>query len=136
MPQLIVLIGKEERRISYQPGPSVREILEGAGAQVRTACRGHGACGLCEIRLLGGGTPEPTLNERLHLTRPSVWPGGCAWPVSCGLKGICAWRFSMPRPPANGRVLSGEGFPSLRLAPGPFARGKAPRGQEPPGGGR
>ncbi len=132
MPQLIVLIGKEERRISYQPGPSVREILEGAGAQVRTACRGHGACGLCEIRLLGGGTPEPTLNERLHLTHPRLARGVR---LACQLRPQGDLRLEVlnAAPPSKWQILAGEGFPSSAWPPAPAPAARLPEVKRPLG---
>ncbi|MGD0827963.1 MAG: ASKHA domain-containing protein [Desulfobaccales bacterium] len=132
MPQLIVLIGKEERRISYEPGPSVREILEGGGAQVRTACRGHGACGLCEIRLLGGGTLEPTLNERLHLTRPRLARGVR---LACQLRPQGDLRLEVlhAAPPSKWRGLSGEGFPSSAWPPAPWPVARLPEVKSPLG---
>jgi uncharacterized 2Fe-2S/4Fe-4S cluster protein (DUF4445 family) len=110
VPQLIVLIGKEERRVSFAPGPSVRDILEEAGYQVRTACRGHGACGLCEIRLLAGLPPEPTLSERLHLDQERLAQGVR---LACQVRPLGDLRLEIlnPAPPTKWQSLSCEGFP-------------------------
>lgn len=68
MPELILGIDGETHRIPFEPGPSVRDILDATDFRVRSGCRGIGACGLCRVRVAGGEAGEPTQNERLHLT--------------------------------------------------------------------
>jgi uncharacterized 2Fe-2S/4Fe-4S cluster protein (DUF4445 family) len=111
MPQLTVIVGQEERRVSFHPGPSLRDILEEAGYQVHTACRGHGACGLCEIRLLAGRLPEPGLNEHLHISPEDLARGVR---LACQVRPLEDLRIEIlqPVPPPKWQSLSCE-----RLAP-------------------
>ena len=110
MPQLTVLIDKEEYRITFEPGPSARDILEEAGYRVRTACRGHGACGLCEIRLLAGLWPEATLSERLHITPERLAEGVR---LACQLRPLGDLHLEIlnPAPPTKWQRVSRKGFP-------------------------
>ena len=110
MPQLTVLIGQEERRLSFQPGPSLRDILEEAGYQVRTACRGHGACGLCEVRLLAGQTAEPNLSERLHIA-PERLAQGVRLACQVRPEGDLKLEILHPAAPTKWQSVSCEGFP-------------------------
>jgi uncharacterized 2Fe-2S/4Fe-4S cluster protein (DUF4445 family) len=75
MPELILGIGGEIHRIHFEPGPSVRDILDVTDFRVRSGCRGIGACGLCRVRVAGGKAGEPTQNERLHLTSAQLSQG-------------------------------------------------------------
>ncbi|PWB57695.1 MAG: ferredoxin [Nitrosomonadales bacterium] len=67
MPDLLLRLDDGTRRIPFEPGPSIREILDTTDFRVRSGCRGIGACGLCRVRLIEGESGEPTQNERLHL---------------------------------------------------------------------
>ena len=110
MAQLTVFIGQEERRLSFQPGLSLRDILEEAGYQVRTACRGHGACGLCEVRLLAGRAAEPNLSERLHIAPERLAQGVR---LACQLRpqGDLKLEILHPAAPTKWQSVSCEGFP-------------------------
>lgn len=68
MPELILGIDGATHRIPFEPGPSVRDILDATDFRVRSGCRGIGACGLCRVRVVEGEAGEPTQNECLHLT--------------------------------------------------------------------
>ena len=110
MPQLTVLIGQEERYLPFQPGPSLREILEEAGYQIRTACRGHGACGLCEVRLLAVQTAEPNLSERLHIP-PEHLARGVRLACQVRPEGDLKLEILHPAAPTKWQSVSCEGFP-------------------------
>jgi uncharacterized 2Fe-2S/4Fe-4S cluster protein (DUF4445 family) len=116
VPQLTVLIGAKECRVLFEPGPSVRDILEEAGYQVRTACRGHGACGLCEIRLLAGLPPEPTLSERLHIGPERLVQGVR---LACQVRPLGDLHLEIlnPAPPTKWQSVSCEGFPPSAWPP-------------------
>lgn len=116
MPQLTFLSGQEERHASFEPGPSVRDILEGAGYQVRTACRGHGACGLCEIRLVAGRPTEPTLSERLHIA-PERLAQGVRLACQVRPQGDLQIEILNPAPPTKWQSVSCEGFPPSAWPP-------------------
>jgi uncharacterized 2Fe-2S/4Fe-4S cluster protein (DUF4445 family) len=75
MPELILGIDGETHRIPFEPGPSVRDILDATDFRVRSGCRGIGACGLCRVHVAGGEAGEPTQNERLHLTSAQLAQG-------------------------------------------------------------
>ncbi|MDR3567831.1 MAG: ASKHA domain-containing protein [Syntrophobacteraceae bacterium] len=62
-------------RIPFQPGMSVRDILDGTDHRVRSGCSGTGACGLCLVRIEQGSAGEPTQVERLHLDHASLEEG-------------------------------------------------------------
>src|SRR3990172_11133111 len=63
------------RHLSFRPGPSLRDILNRTTAQVRTACAGIGACGLCRVRIDEGGGGLPTAAELLHLGEEAMAAG-------------------------------------------------------------
>jgi len=63
------------RHVSYRPGASLRDILDGSSARVRSGCSGIGACGLCRVRLDAGEAGAPTPAERLHLGEEAVAAG-------------------------------------------------------------
>jgi uncharacterized 2Fe-2S/4Fe-4S cluster protein (DUF4445 family) len=116
VPHLTVLIGREEHRLFFQPGPSLRDILEEAGYQVRTACRGHGACGLCEVRLLACQTVEPNLSERLHIP-PERLAQGVRLACQVRPEGDLKLEILHPAPPTKWQSVSCEDFASSGWPP-------------------
>ena len=48
-------------------GATLREGIEETGLRVRTACKGNGSCGLCQVRIVAGEVSAPTVEERLQL---------------------------------------------------------------------
>ena len=73
---ILTVAGPERPRyISFQPGPSLREILDATDVRVRSGCRGTGACGLCLVRIEAGALNEPTPHERLGLTGEQIRQG-------------------------------------------------------------
>lgn len=78
MPRLTVIHQEETHLIDYQAGLCLRDILEEAGCRVRTACIGHGACGLCQVWFPPGSPNlliEPTIAEQLHLSPEELAEG-------------------------------------------------------------
>ncbi len=67
LPTLTVKSENEERRIPFNSGRSLRDILDEADVRVRTGCRGTGACGLCLVRIEAGQVSEPSTNESTYL---------------------------------------------------------------------
>lgn len=67
MPTLTITAEAGEHRISFDPGKSLRHILDATNYRVRCGCREIGACGLCRVRILAGEAGEPTPNEVLLL---------------------------------------------------------------------
>ncbi len=75
MPILTVKSEQEERRISFSPGQSLRDILDGADVRVRAGCRGTGACGLCLVRIEAGQVGESKPNENTYLDSTQLAQG-------------------------------------------------------------
>ena len=67
MPVLAVRVNGATHSIPYEPGLSLRDLLDATEYRVRSACHGIGACGLCRVRVIAGEAGEPTRNECLHL---------------------------------------------------------------------
>ncbi|MGC1404601.1 MAG: ASKHA domain-containing protein [Thermodesulfobacteriota bacterium] len=55
MPRLSVISGEEQRFITFEPGPTLRDILDTTDLRVRSGCRGSGVCGLCRVQIETGG---------------------------------------------------------------------------------
>jgi uncharacterized 2Fe-2S/4Fe-4S cluster protein (DUF4445 family) len=75
LPTLTVKSEKEERRIPFDSGQSLRDILDRADVRVRAACRGTGACGLCLVRIEAGQAGEPKPNENTYLDSTQLAQG-------------------------------------------------------------
>jgi len=75
MPKLDVLVRGNRHCLTFQPGPSLREILDRSDYRVRSACLGHGACGLCRIRQLAGDECPRQPAELLHLSKAQLADG-------------------------------------------------------------
>jgi len=63
------------RQIAFVPGIPLRDILNSSSLQVRSACVGIGACGLCRVRIDSGSGGPPTTAELLHLGEEAVAAG-------------------------------------------------------------
>ena len=75
MPELAILVHGQRHGLSFQPGPSLRELLDRSAYRVRSACLGHGACGLCRVRLLAGDAGPPQAAEKLQLSEAQLADG-------------------------------------------------------------
>jgi uncharacterized 2Fe-2S/4Fe-4S cluster protein (DUF4445 family) len=60
------------RHLSFEPGPSLRDVLSHSSVPVRSACAGIGACGLCRVRIDEGDGGPATAAELLHLGEAAV----------------------------------------------------------------
>jgi uncharacterized 2Fe-2S/4Fe-4S cluster protein (DUF4445 family) len=67
LPTLLVNVEERERRIPFEAGRSLRDILDTTDLRVRSGCGGIGACGLCRVRIDAGIGGVPTDNERVYL---------------------------------------------------------------------
>ena len=126
MPELLLDIDGETHHIPFEPGPSVRDILDATGFRVRSGCRGVGACGLCRVRVIGRADEAPMQNESLHLA-PALLSEGVR--LACQVRPRHDLRIEIlnPAPPSNwksapdtallhiAREQAGEG---RRLPPG------------------
>lgn len=68
MPKITVVTDKAACELPFSSGPTLREILESAGLEIRSGCLGNGACGLCLVQVEAGGTNSHTKNECLLLS--------------------------------------------------------------------
>lgn len=75
MPILTVKLPGNDRRITFDAGRSVRDILDETDIRVRAGCNGEGACGLCRIRIAGGDAGGPTVNEMISLDAGTLSEG-------------------------------------------------------------
>jgi uncharacterized 2Fe-2S/4Fe-4S cluster protein (DUF4445 family) len=63
------------RQVAFEPGVPLREILNSSSVQVRSACSGIGACGLCRVRIDTGSVGPLTATELLHLDDEAIADG-------------------------------------------------------------
>lgn len=84
MPTLTLLLHENAHRLDFEPGRSLRAILDASDFRVRSACLGIGACGLCRVKLMAGEGGEIMPAERLQL--------GDA--ITAGLRLACQFRPS------------------------------------------
>jgi uncharacterized 2Fe-2S/4Fe-4S cluster protein (DUF4445 family) len=75
VPRIQVLYRGETHTLEFEPGPSVRDILDPTDFRVRSGCRGNGACGLCRVRLVAGEGGPASPSELIHL-HESLRAGG------------------------------------------------------------
>ncbi len=75
LPILTIKSEQVERRIPFDPGGSLRDILDGADVRVRAGCRGTGACGLCLVRIEAGHIGAPGPNENTYLDASQLAQG-------------------------------------------------------------
>ena len=115
MPKISVLLGEGRGEVPFEPGPSLRDILNTSEWRIRSACRGLGACGLCRVRVEQGKVARPTPVEQLHLE------GG---PLEEGVRLACQIHpqadlditLLNPAPPSVWRTLPDSDYRS-RFAP-------------------
>ena len=111
------------RHLSFRPGPSLRDILNRTTAQVRTACAGIGACGLCRVRIDEGGGGLPTAAELLHLGEEAMAAG---IRLACQItpRGDMDVTVLQPARPSPWRTPGGLPYrPAHPLSPGRAAKG-------------
>lgn len=65
--RLHVSIGGKHREFSFQPGETLREVLQATDCRPQAGCAGHGSCGLCRVKVLRGEFSPPTPVEQLTL---------------------------------------------------------------------
>lgn len=99
MPSLSVQLQAQRKQIDYTPGASLRDLLDEHDCRVRTACVGHGACGLCRVRIDAGEVPNPTLAEQFHISQEDLQRGER---LACQVypRGDCCLTVLNPAPPS------------------------------------
>jgi uncharacterized 2Fe-2S/4Fe-4S cluster protein (DUF4445 family) len=104
MPELSILLSGQWRTLEYRPGASLRDLLDEADLRLRTACLGHGACGLCRVRIEGASPPPPRAAERLHITESQLAAGVR---LACQLRPEHDLRLELlnPAPPSRWQTL-------------------------------
>lgn len=100
MPALLLSVDGVAHRIPFEPGPSLRDILDATDFRARSGCRGLGACGLCRVRVIAGAAGEITQNERLHLSEAQLARG---MRLACQLSPAQDLEIEIlnPAPPSN-----------------------------------
>ncbi len=66
MPHLTVTTGQETRKIYFDPGRSVHEMLEMEGIRIPSGCRGKGTCGFCLVSVDTGDVHDPAESDNSH----------------------------------------------------------------------
>lgn len=75
MPEITVMLEEGQQSIPFNAGQSLRDILDTTDFQVRSGCRGMGACGLCRVRIEAGKVRTPTSNEQMHFSSAQLAEG-------------------------------------------------------------
>jgi uncharacterized 2Fe-2S/4Fe-4S cluster protein (DUF4445 family) len=75
MAELSILLNGQCRTLEFRAGASLRDLLDEADLRLRSACLGHGACGLCQVRIDEPFPPPPCPAERLHLSESQLASG-------------------------------------------------------------
>jgi uncharacterized 2Fe-2S/4Fe-4S cluster protein (DUF4445 family) len=104
MPELSILLNGQWRTLEFRTGASLRDLLDEADLRLRTACLGHGACGLCRVRIEGASPPPPRPAERLHLSESQLAAGVR---LACQLRPEHDLRLELlnPAPPSRWQTL-------------------------------
>lgn len=63
------------RHVAFEPGPTLRDLLNRSSAPARSGCAGLGACGLCRVRIDEGRAGPPSAAEVLHLGEEALAAG-------------------------------------------------------------
>ena len=119
MPTLTIRTESGEHPIRFEPGKSLRHLLDATDYRVRCGCRKMGACGLCRVRILAGETGDPTPNEELLLGKALLSEGVR---LACQIVPLCDLSIAIFAPAATSawRPLNREDLPlDERLPVGP-----------------
>lgn len=116
MLQLIITTGDDSHQVRFDPGPSLREILDATSTRVRCGCRGNGLCGLCLVQIETGQVNPPTPHESLLLTPQQLDQQirlACQVIPQQGL----SIRIINPAAPSSWRSLPDDPLPAFRKHP-------------------
>jgi uncharacterized 2Fe-2S/4Fe-4S cluster protein (DUF4445 family)/signal transduction histidine kinase len=104
--------------IEYAPGKSLRQIVEGAGLQIRSGCNGNGTCGLCLVKVAGDRGSPPTRNELVIIGEERIYEGyrlacqyhpqGDSVAILPGQKRNGDWRPLVDEPLSKGRMKQAQ----------------------------
>jgi uncharacterized 2Fe-2S/4Fe-4S cluster protein (DUF4445 family) len=124
MPELTVRFGARQTTRQFDPGPSLRELLNTGDTRVRSACRGIGACGLCRVRIERGEVNPPGTPERLQFTEDEL-AGGVR--LACQVVPLADLEVTVlnPAPATPWRPLPAEASP-VRYPVDPTPPGTCP----------
>jgi uncharacterized 2Fe-2S/4Fe-4S cluster protein (DUF4445 family) len=113
LPTLIVKVADRQRRIPFDAGRSLRDILDTTDLRVRSGCGGTGACGLCRVRIDAGQGGVPTPNERVYLDTAELDQG---IRLACQVRPTHDLRIAIlaPAPKSHWRTLPDEAEQRLR----------------------
>lgn len=102
MPRLTLILPDGRHGLDFEPGPSLRDILDATEFRVRSACLGLGACGLCRVRWLAGEGGDITAAERLQLGDGAA--GGLRLACQCRPAGDATLEILNPAAPSGWRT--------------------------------
>lgn len=102
MPRLTLILPDGRHCLEFEPGPSLRDILDATDFRVRSACLGLGACGLCRVRWLAGAGGDITAAERLQLGDGIA--GGLRLACQCRPAGDATVEILNPATPSGWRT--------------------------------
>lgn len=76
-------IEPESLEVIVPEGLPLMKALWQSGVNVETPCGGFGVCGKCRVRFISGRIPDPTIEDRRHLTNVDLQEG---WRLVCRQK--------------------------------------------------
>lgn len=71
----VIRLPEHGKTIDYVPGPSLLDLLFGAGLMPPSPCGAAGECGKCAVTILAGDLPPPTAQEAALLTADELARG-------------------------------------------------------------
>lgn len=71
----VIRLPEHGKTIDYLPGPSLLDLLSGAGLMPPSPCGAAGECGKCAVTILAGDLPPPTAQEAALLTADDLARG-------------------------------------------------------------
>jgi uncharacterized 2Fe-2S/4Fe-4S cluster protein (DUF4445 family) len=113
---ITVSTAEGELHLPFQPGATVRDILNASGIPLQSACGGNGACGQCQIRLEESEVVAFTAGERLRLSSAQLAEG---LRLACQIRPLTDIRVSLTDPviQTQWRVLRNEEYSPLVSPP-------------------
>ncbi|WKY47906.1 ASKHA domain-containing protein [Eubacteriaceae bacterium ES3] len=72
---LSLKVEDETYKIKFRTGQTIRQIIDATRFRIYTGCRGNGACGQCQVRILNGEVNAPTISETTGLLKQQLNSG-------------------------------------------------------------
>ncbi len=110
----VVRLPERGRVIEYAPGPSLLDILAGAGVLPPSPCGAAGLCGKCAVTVAGPDVPPPSEQERDLFSEADLARGRR---LACGLFPRGDLDVDVPREGGDSAILAHGHLPEFRLEP-------------------